>query len=84
MTILGATPSGRLLSAQALLYQALQQPIGIAVQTNDVMRARAMLYKARAEANDLALARLQLRINPLAAQSEIFIVRGPEAQKVGL
>ena len=62
--------------ALALLYRALQAPIGIAVRSNDPARAKALLYRARSEANDPQLSRLTFRISPLAVGSEIFLLRG--------
>lgn len=57
-----------------ILYQALNEPIGLVLRTNDVHRARQRLYNARASAGDLVLARLQFRLAPWG-KSEIVITK---------
>lgn len=78
-----ASSSDKIAAAQAFLYQALQATIGIALRVSDMARARALLYEARTLAEDPALARLTFRVNPLAAQSELHILRGVTAKHVG-
>jgi hypothetical protein len=57
------------------LYQALAAPIGIVLRSNDVERARAACYSARAKAGDAALTLLEIRLNPRAPKEEIMIVK---------
>ena len=48
--------------ATQLLYQALAEPIGLALQANDPKRACQRLYAARAKACDPALFDLQFQL----------------------
>ena len=70
--------------ALELLYQALASPIGIVVRVTDIERARARLYKAKADARDPALANLQLRKSPLGEPDVIWIVKGGEVDMAKL
>ena len=49
---------------QALLYQALGEPIGLLLQCSNPGMARQRLYQARVQAADPALAGLQIRMSP--------------------
>lgn len=60
---------------QALLYEALAQPIGLLVQVSDFARARAALYRARNEAKDPALSALQFRASPELEGGNLIIVK---------
>lgn len=57
-----------------ILHRAMASPIGIIVDTNDVVRARARMYKVRAESM-AEFAKLQFRIWP-EGSGQIAIVRG--------
>lgn len=57
------------------LYQALTSPFGIKLATSNIAHTRAKCYKARAEAQDPDLARLQFRPHPLGAP-ELWIIKG--------
>jgi hypothetical protein len=62
---------------QAILYQALAEPVGLLLRATDPERARQRLYKARSELGDPALARLQIRISPLD-EGELVLVKGED------
>lgn len=66
------------------LYKALASKWGIALTTNNIVNARARLYKARAESGDTDLSRLQFRPNP-HNPSELWIVKGEQkdAEEIG-
>jgi hypothetical protein len=57
------------LSREALvviLQTARDEPIGLLLQTSDPAKARAALYKARADSGDTSLSILQIRMSPFA------------------
>ena len=56
-------------------YRALHEPLGVKFATNDVRKARAHLYKARADARDPELDQLALVVSPVSPETEIFIMR---------
>lgn len=56
-------------------YLALAEPIGLLLQTSDTFRAKHRLYHARKKLQDPDLARLQLRMSPLAG-GDLIIVKG--------
>jgi hypothetical protein len=58
-----------------LLYQALAEPFGLLLTTNDVARAKAQIYAARKLASDPELDCLQLRTSPFT-EGELVLVRG--------
>lgn len=58
------------------LYQALVSKYGIIVETDNLPILRARLYKARAEAQDPDLARLQLRPDPVSPNTLLWIIKG--------
>lgn len=58
-----------------LLYQALRQDIGILVQVTDFARARQALYRARADANDPELTKLQFRVSPGLSGGNLIIIK---------
>ncbi len=60
---------------QALLYQAMAEPIGLLVEVSDFPRARAAFYRARVEAKDPALAALQFRVSPGLEGGNLIIVK---------
>ncbi len=57
-----------------ILYSAIQQPIGLLLQVSDFEKARQRFYRARAEAQDPALADLQLRASPGLPGGNLIIV----------
>jgi hypothetical protein len=62
----------------SLLYTALTSALGIVVAIAEPSRATVALnrlYRARAEAGDPELARLQIRRNPKAPDSEFWIIK---------
>jgi len=59
---------------RAIMYQALAEPIGLLVSTNDFARARAAFYRARAETGDPELAGLQFRASPGIDGGELLII----------
>lgn len=63
-----------------ILYQALGEPIGLLLQCSDWGKARQALYRARADAQDPALAGLQFRASPGLDGGNLIIVN----QKVQL
>ena len=65
--------------AKQLLYQALSTPLGIVIETNDMERALARFYAARAEAKDEALEGLTLRRS--AVDGEILILHNGKTGK---
>ena len=66
----------------AILHEALAEPYGLVLQTSDTTRARQALYKARAEANDPALAVLQVRISPFD-DGDLVICHPPTRHQLG-
>jgi hypothetical protein len=56
-----------------LLLEAVQEPIGILVATNDFERARQKFYAVRREAKIEALDQLQIRMSPFSG-GELIIV----------
>lgn len=62
-----------------ILYAALAEPIGLLLQAPEPELARQALYKARREAADPALAKLQIRLSPLPG-GELVITRGISKQ----
>jgi hypothetical protein len=57
---------------------ALQEPIGLLLRTNDPARAKAQLYRARADSQDPSLAALSIRTSPFE-EGELVICRGTSA-----
>lgn len=64
-----------LVRLQAILYQALNEPIGLVLRTSDAVKARMRLYQARAASGDEALDRLQFRLAPWG-RAELLITKG--------
>lgn len=63
-----------------ILQAALDEPIGLLLRTSDPSRARAALYKARADAGaDPALSALQIRISPF--DDGDLVICHPQATK---
>ena len=57
-----------------LWYQALRQPFGVKVDTNDAERLKARLYMARKDADDPALAALMIQTSPLNPTGQLYIL----------
>lgn len=57
-----------------LWYEALGQPLGVVVETNDVENCRQKLYALRREANDRDLDSLGIVISP-DKPGQIWIVK---------
>lgn len=79
----------RQVSAQyeQVLYLALAQPIGLAIQCgSDFAAARARLYTARAALNDPALRELQFRPSPFPDANLLIVKRrvAPKGKEVEL
>jgi hypothetical protein len=55
---------------------AEQEPVGLLLRTNDVARAKAQLYRARADAGIPALAQMQIRTSPFP-DGDLVLCRGP-------
>lgn len=68
-------PSPLEIQAAAVLYAAIETPNGIVVRTDNVYRARAVLYRFRKELGDLTLAELQVRISPDDPEHELWLIR---------
>lgn len=66
-----ATPE----NCKELLYTALREDIGILIQVSDFARARAALYRARADAADPELNQLQFRTSPGLSGGNLIIVK---------
>lgn len=62
-------------ACKELLRLALHEDIGILVQVSDFARARQMLYRARADAEDPELNQLQFRTSPGLAGGNMIIVK---------
>lgn len=73
------TRQGAIAEATEIMYQALAEPIGLLVQTNDLNGARARFYAARKLAGDPALSVLQFRASPVPG-GELVIIRAAEAE----
>ena len=56
-----------------LLLEAVQEPIGILVATNDFERARQKFYSVRREAKMPELDQLQIRMSPFSGGELIII-----------
>lgn len=68
-----SSPDPTLLS---IWQSALEQPIGVVLQTNDSQRARQALYRARADANDERLNTLQI-LTSLFPDGDLLIRHNP-------
>jgi len=71
---------------KAILYSALASPLGLLLRTSDQVRARAGLYKARADAQDPSLSILQIRVSPWPGEGDLVICKGsrPKTQLANL
>jgi hypothetical protein len=63
-----------------IMYQALGEPIGLLVSTNDLRRAQAIFYAARKKAGDPGLGVLECRASPLEG-GDFIIVKGQSGKK---
>ena len=61
--------------AQAILTAASETEIGLAVKTNDVMRAKAILYRFRKELKNEEYACLQIRLSPINPNGELWLLK---------
>lgn len=59
----------------AALYQALAEPRGLVLSTNDPARARMKLYAARKASGDSELDCLQVRLSPFP-EGDLVITKG--------
>ena len=59
---------------KAILYKALEQPIGLLIHVSDPDRGIKRLYQTRAALKDPALADIQIRANPGLAGGNLIIV----------
>jgi hypothetical protein len=73
--------SNLLLITTRILYSALEQEIGLKVNTNDPDRAKRALNQFRREVADPALSVLQIKTSPINPQTEIWIVRTTSVQE---
>lgn len=64
-----------------ILYAALGETYGVVVATSNPALARQKLYQARAKSGDPDLAHLQIRVNPMLPDRELFVVQGPKESK---
>ena len=64
---------------EALLYEAISEPLGVIVRCNDPMLLRQKLYVARR--TDPAFECLSFVESPTASTTELYIVRKPEVVK---
>ena len=63
-----------------ILQTAADEPLGLILRTSDTARARALLYKIRAESGDPRLASLQLRASPFP-EGDLVICHPPTATR---
>lgn len=64
---------------KALLYQALAEPIGLALRATPTGKVRQRLYAARSAAKDPRLEALQIRVAPQSMEEEgitLLLVHG--------
>lgn len=71
-------PSHSSMPLMEYLYRALASKYGIEVETDNLPLLRARLYKARADAMDPDLIRLQFRPDPGNLDTRLWIIKGAE------
>lgn len=59
-----------------LLYSAIDSPIGVLVETNNVERLQARLYKVRRDhvESDPRLANISLKPSPISPTTQLWII----------
>lgn len=72
------------LQCTMLLQTAATAAIGLVIQTNDPIRARATLYRVRKALGDPTLTSLQIRISPDDAAHEIWLLRRDQVPQFDL
>jgi len=60
---------------QTILYQALAQPYGLIIQTNDPQRLRQRFYSARAQAQDPQLDGIQILLGRLEDPNLVVLLK---------
>ena len=60
---------------QTILYQALNQPFGLVLRTNDPQRLRQRFYSARAQAQDPQLDGIQILLGRLDDPQLVALVK---------
>ena len=60
---------------QTILYQALNQPFGLVLRTNDPQRLRQRFYSARAQAQDPQLDGIQILLGRLDDPQLVVLVK---------
>lgn len=60
---------------QTILYQALAQPFGLVLRTNDPQRLRQRFYSARAQAQDPQLDGIQILLGRLDDPQLVALVK---------
>ena len=63
------------LQCAMLLQTAASAALGLVIQTNDPIKARAKLYGIRKALSDPTLAQLQIRVSPDDPEHEIWLLR---------
>lgn len=64
-----------------LLYQALAEPIGLAVESDNVPLAVQRLQKAKRESGDPKLSVIQIRPAPKGEAGEIWLTRKAQEEQ---
>lgn len=60
-----------------LMQQALREPIGLGLRSDQPERLRQLLYQARAKAGDPGFAQLQFRLAPAGADFDLAVLKAP-------
>lgn len=63
-----------------ILFTATQCTTGLIVRTNDVRRAKAVIYRYRKELGDPELMKIQVRISPTNPETDLWLLRMKEDQ----
>jgi hypothetical protein len=67
-------PSFLELQCANILYQAAQAEIGLIIRTDNVIKARAALYRFRNSLNDPELAKLSIRVSPDDSEHQLWLL----------
>jgi hypothetical protein len=67
-----------------VLYAAAAAQVGIVVRTDNVIRARAALYRSRNALSDPELAAISIRVSPDDSEHELWILSNKDAVSVDL